>query len=166
MAAILESALPSRLKPYAMALAKFAKDDDGTRVFPSVATVAKLTGRTPRSAQRALVELRTLGLLKALTPAGRYRAIHYQFIREKLPQIDDGQQLPLGLEPPQAFPQRARQKTPHPGDFHRLQQPWVTLASRMGDASVTRSVIDLSRTSTYLRARARNAKANARTDAK
>jgi hypothetical protein len=140
MVAILESALPSWLKPYALALAKFARDD-GTRVFPKVATVAKLTGRKPRAVQYAVAELRGMGLLKALTPAGRYRAIHYQFIREKLPQIHDGEQLPLALdERPQGFPQGHRHKTPRSGDFHRDPQPWVQPGARMGATRCTRSV--------------------------
>lgn len=58
--AILKSALPPHVKLTALAFAKFS-DENGGSVFPSVALVARLTGRTRRTVHRHLVALKAAG---------------------------------------------------------------------------------------------------------
>jgi hypothetical protein len=82
-----QSALAPHLKPLAAALADIA-NDDGTRIYPSVAYVAWLLGRSPRAVQDGLAELREAGVLAvvAFPDGGRGRATHYQMIESALPE--------------------------------------------------------------------------------
>lgn len=127
VSAVFDSALPGWLKPYAAAIASFARDD-GARVFPSLATLARMVGRDRRSARRAVRELRALGLLKVITPAGHHRATTYQFRVTYLPAGDDGAQLPLVMEFPQGFQQLESPKTKARRDFRKT-------STGMGDTS-------------------------------
>ena len=88
--AVLESALPSRLKLVALALADFAASD-GTRVYPSVQTICRMSGRKRRSVQNALAELRELSILRPLDGirGGRNRPNRYSFNVDALPKHDD-----------------------------------------------------------------------------
>jgi hypothetical protein len=82
--AVLESALKPALKPVAVALASVARDD-GSRLFPSVAHVAWLLGRSLRPVQEHLAALRTLGVLVVVRPASPHRATVYRFNVRALP---------------------------------------------------------------------------------
>jgi len=158
---VFNSALPAWLKPYAAACATFAADD-GTRVFPTVARIARMVGKSERSTQRALHALRDRGVLALELGPGHHRAARYRFRVVALPQDGEPDQLPL-------FPQaeliqirrNADDRGPLSTDFHRFPQAWVTPVTVMGDTGVTRSVRDPSRASTNQIARARD-KANAR----
>jgi len=102
VAAVYHSTLPGWLKPYAAACASFAADD-GTRVFPSVARLAKIVGRSDRATQTALHELHRRGVLEVQAAPRQHQATHYRFNAAALPQRSDGTQLPLFR--PQRFPQ-------------------------------------------------------------
>jgi hypothetical protein len=158
---VFDSALPAWLKPYAAACATFAADD-GSKVYPSVARIARMVGKSERSTQRAIHALRDRGVLALEHGPGRYRAARYVFRAIALPHRDEPTQLPLF---PQAEVVTIRRNVDDRGklstDFHRFPQPWVTPVAAMGDTHVTRSVNDPSRTSTHLDA-ARALKANAR----
>ena len=121
---VFESALPAWLKPYAAACASFAADD-GSRVFPSVASIARRVGRSERSTQRAMHELRARGILATKRGPGHHRATSYHFHVVALPHVGEPVQLPLFA---QTFPQARSQKAGRPGDLHRRPQPWVTRA--------------------------------------
>lgn len=101
---VFQSALPAWLKPYAAAFASFAADD-GSRVYPTRARVARMVGRSERSTQRALQELRARGVLALEAPAGQHRAPRYTFRALALPDPGEPSQLPL-------FPQPTRTKIP------------------------------------------------------
>ena len=139
VSAVFGSILPAWLKPYASALASFAADD-GSHVYPSVATLARLVGRSERSAQRALHELRARGVIKREHGPGHHRAPRYHFRAIALPQLGDENQLALF---PQGEVQRPGGKHAEPEVFHT--RPQVLTGHQcpvMGDTSVTRSVSD------------------------
>lgn len=158
IAIVFESVLPARLKPVALACAKFADDNNGTRVYPSIARLARMVGRSTRSVQRAIKELHDRGVLEVLTPARQHQPTHYRLVEATLP-FADGDQFRLF---PQGFPQARSGNAGHFKDFHRHAQGGVTSVSRRGDTGVTRSIRDLSSTSTHLRARERAQQAHAR----
>ena len=81
-----QSALEPHLKPLAAALADIA-NDDGTKIYPSVAYMAWLLGRSPRQIQAGLSELRNLKVLKVVTSTsgGRGHTTEYRLIETKLP---------------------------------------------------------------------------------
>lgn len=60
-----QSALPSRLKPVAAALANEA-DDFGKSIHPSIAYIAWKTSKSERSVQENMAELRAMGALRAI----------------------------------------------------------------------------------------------------
>ena len=62
ISAVFESALKPHLRLTALALANFAADD-GTSIYPSVQTLAKMAGKGPRSIKSDLRALRDLGVL-------------------------------------------------------------------------------------------------------
>lgn len=115
---VLDSALPAWLKPFAVALASFGTDD-GLQIFPSVATVARLAGKSERQAHRALRRLRALGVLEPLSRAHQRAPWSYHFHVEALPQLD-GEQFTL-------FAQGGPAKKPQGNgttrrDFHSLHR--------------------------------------------
>jgi len=140
VSAVFSSSLPAWLKPYATALATFAADDGG-RVYPTVARLARMVGRSDRATQTAIGELRRLGVLTLEAPAGRYRASRYAFHVRALSKF------------PQVRVQKPRPILVGGGDMHRFSQgltgSWVKPTSP--DQSV--------RTSTN-QVRAREAKAS------
>lgn len=99
VATVFASALDLWLKPYAAAFASFAAED-GSRVFPSVARVARMLNRSPRQVHRAIAELREKAILVPESTPTRHLAIRYRFQAEKLPRTTDGRQLVIGF--PQA----------------------------------------------------------------
>jgi len=101
---VLESALPAWLKPYAVAFASFAADD-GSRVYPSVARIARLVGRSERQTKRAVADLRRRRILTVVTPSTHYAATRYMFHAEQLPLGGDGEQIDLFTNV-SSFPQR------------------------------------------------------------
>ncbi len=116
----LDLTIPQGLKLLLVALASFA-NDDGTDVFPSVGTLAKMTSTEPRSVQRGLARLRALGLVKVETAGGGFkRATHYRIIRET-------------LTPASPF---------QPAERVTSVQETLTLTTENPDASVTRIVND------------------------
>jgi hypothetical protein len=146
VSAVFDSTLPAWLKRYAAAYASFAAPD-GSRVYPSRKRVARLVGRSERSTQRAIQELRRRGVLALEAAPVRQQTPRYQFRAIALPQIGDENQLALF---PQAGVQKPGVKQTDPDVFHSHAQgltghgclPW-------GDMGVSRSVSDPSvRTST------------------
>jgi DNA-binding transcriptional MocR family regulator len=113
---VLDSCLPSWLKLYTAALASFAADD-GTSVFPSVRTIARMTGRSERQAARAFRELRAFGVIERIGRAHRYASVEYRINAGALPQLGDPDQLAL-------FPQGARASAPRGkgGVFHSFNR--------------------------------------------
>jgi hypothetical protein len=111
VSAVFESALPAWLKPYAAAYASFAADN-GTRVYPTIGTIALMVGRCERSTQYAIADLRRRHILEPITPAGRHQAPRYRFHAAGLPQVTDGVQLQLLAfsRSPQGFPQAAKNR--------------------------------------------------------
>lgn len=83
---IWQSGLDPHLKPLAAALADIA-NDDGTSIYPSVAYVAWLLGRSERSVQTGLAELRKSCVLKvvAYRYGGRGNTTEYRLIEDNLP---------------------------------------------------------------------------------
>jgi MarR-like DNA-binding transcriptional regulator SgrR of sgrS sRNA len=94
VSAVFDSALPAWLKPYAAAFATFAKDD-GSRVFPTIARVARMVSRSERATQTAVTELRRRHILELVAPPGRHRATQYVFNATALPLAGDGAQMPF-----------------------------------------------------------------------
>lgn len=127
---VFSSALPAWLKPYAAAFASFAADD-GTRVFPTKARVAKMVGRTPRSTQRAITALRTRGVLTQIQPPGRYQAPRYVFDVGKLPYLGQQSLFPVAPGPQSGVLVPLVQ--------HTHGRHWCL---PMGDVGVSRSVSD------------------------
>lgn len=82
--AVLESALRPSLKPTATTLASLARDD-GTRLFPSVAYLAWLRGKSARVIQQDLAALRTARVLVVERPAAPDRPTVYRFDASALP---------------------------------------------------------------------------------
>jgi len=115
---VLDSALPSWLKPFATVLASFGTDD-GLQIFPSVSTVARLAGKSERQAHRAMQRLRALGVIEPLRRAHQRAPWQYQFHVEALPQLD-GEQFALFPQPPSAKKPQGNGK--RPGDFHSLHR--------------------------------------------
>ena len=83
VSAVFESGLPAWIKPYAAVYASFAADD-GTRVYPSVARIAQMVGRSTRRVKAATSVLR-LGVLVIVQPRARYRSNRYRFVLAALP---------------------------------------------------------------------------------
>jgi len=151
VSAVFESSLPAWLKPYAAACASFA-EDDGTRVFPSIALLARMVGRCERATQTAIHELRRRGVLVVAIEPAPYRSRRYVFNAAALPAVtDEPDQLPL-------FPQATKAKAARVEVFHSHAQALTRSPLHpMGAAHCTRSVIDPSFT-THPFARARKGK--------
>ena len=154
VSAVFGSVLPAWLKPYASALASFAADD-GTRVYPTVATIARMVGRCERATQYALRELERRGVLTIVAAPTPRHATRYHFRAVALPQLGDPDQLAL-------FPHPGVHQSRHiprpPDVFHSHAQ--VLTGSGLhprGAVGCTRSVIDPSFTHPQeKRARARS----------
>jgi len=139
VSAVFDSTLPPWLKRYAAAYASFAADD-GSRVYPSRARVARLVGRSERSTQRAIQELRRRGVLALEQAPAQNRTPRYQFRALALPQIGDPDQLGLF---PQAHGQKPGAKPAEPDLFHSHAQVLTGHGCLPGgDMGVSRSVID------------------------
>lgn len=134
VSAVLDSALPRWLRQFAVVLASHG-NDDGSNIFPSVARVARMAGRSERQAARAIKVLRAAGVITAVGHAplrGQQRAVvAYQFHARALPQFGDGDQL--GLFPQPAGPSKRavlngkHRATPKLStDFHRRAQTRVS----------------------------------------
>jgi len=133
--AVFDSSLPAWLKPYAAACASFATDS-GDRVYPSIRRIARMVGKSERSAQRAMHQLRALGVLVQVEGPGHHRAPRYVLRAIALPQLGDPDQLQL-------FPQDTRKKPAPISGIHRFPQPLTGHPCRvMGDTGDARSVID------------------------
>ena len=75
--AVFESALEPHLRLTALAMADFAAKD-GTSIYPSVETVARMTGKQPRAVKNDLRALRELGVLVPDNlRGGRQKTTHY-----------------------------------------------------------------------------------------
>jgi len=139
---VFDSALPTWLKLYAAAFATFAADD-GSRVFPSVARVARMVGRSERSTQRALHELRARGVLTLECGPGHHRAPRYQFRAVALGAPREPDQLPLFPQAVVQKPAKTQRKLREPDFFHTFPQALTRHPCHpMGDTGVTRSVND------------------------
>jgi hypothetical protein len=81
-----QSNLHPDLKPLAAALADIG-NDDGTSIYPSVAYMSWLLGRSTRSVQGNLAKLRHLGVLVTVSDlkGGRYKTTEYRLIESALP---------------------------------------------------------------------------------
>ena len=143
---VFESALPAWLKPYAAAYASFAADD-GSRVYPTIARVARMVSKSERSTQRASQALRDRGVLVLELGAGHHRAPRYQFRAIALPHKGDPDQLSLFST---AGVQHSREKTQEPDVFNSHAQVLTRHRCHpMGDTGVTRSVMDPSVRTTH-----------------
>ena len=87
MSTVWESELPSDEKFVALALADFA-DDDGERIFPSIAYVAWKVGKTERSVYRTIRKLIDAGILTPISGVGGgfKLTVHYRLNESELPQ--------------------------------------------------------------------------------
>jgi hypothetical protein len=81
-----QSVLDPALKPLAAALADIA-NDDGSRIYPSVAYMAWLLGRSERAVQSGLTKLRATGVLGVVRngSGGRGRTTEYRLNISNLP---------------------------------------------------------------------------------
>jgi hypothetical protein len=132
VSAVFDSALPAWLKPYAAACATFAADD-GTRVFPTVGTLARMLSKSERSTQRALNALRARGILVVETAATRYRPTRYRLHVAALPHPSDPLQILLF---PQAALAQTGAKTTKAASFAQFPQGYTG----RGDVGVTPGV--------------------------
>ncbi len=78
------SALDARLKPLAAALAEIASDDGGD-IYPSIAYMAWLTGRSERAVQENLALLREAGVLVIIEEAHHHKTTEYLLVESALP---------------------------------------------------------------------------------
>lgn len=94
-----QSNLESHLKPLAAAMADIA-NDDGSRIYPSVAYLAWLLGKGERSVQQGLAELKALGVLQvvAFESGGRNHPTEYHLIEGNLPQRPSWKEFRKGAE--------------------------------------------------------------------
>ncbi len=76
MVKVWESDLPSSEKFVLLALADHARDD-GSRVYPSIATVARKTGFSERTVQRCMRTLQAMGILTIVKKSVRYGTTEY-----------------------------------------------------------------------------------------
>jgi hypothetical protein len=156
VSAVFESALPPWLKRYATACASFAAED-GTKIYPTMVRLARMTGRSERATQTAVHELIRRGVLIIEAPHTPRRATRYRLNTDALPHRGDPDQLPL-------FQQAARINIPpataasEPGVFHSHAQALTGSGLHpRGEVGFTRSFIDPSFTHPQRkRARARN----------
>jgi len=146
---VFDSALPAWLKPYAAVYASFAAED-GSRVYPSIARVARMVSRSERATQTATTELRRRGVLVVERPRARDRSTRYSFNAAALSWIRENGQFELF---PQAQVQRPGAKHADPEVFHsHPQQLTGSGLHPRGEVGFTRSVSDPSvRTSTKAR---------------
>jgi hypothetical protein len=81
-----QSNLHPDLKPLAAALADIG-NDDGTSIYPSVAYMSWLLGRSTRSVQQNLARLRDLGVLVVVDggAGGRSKSTEYRLVESALP---------------------------------------------------------------------------------
>lgn len=81
-----QSNLHPDLKPLAAALADIG-NDDGTSIYPSVAYMSWLLGRSTRSVQGNLAKLRHMGVLVTVSDlkGGRYKTTEYRLVESALP---------------------------------------------------------------------------------
>lgn len=81
-----QSGLEPELKPLAACLADVA-NDDGTSIWPSVAYMAWLMGRSERQIQTCMQKLREAGVLVVVSggKGGRSKSTEYRMIEESLP---------------------------------------------------------------------------------
>lgn len=87
------SDLPPELKPIAATLADIA-DDDGSRIFPSIAYVAWRLSRTRRSVDDGLAALRDLGVLHVVSQGGgRERVTEYRMLEDMFPKRESWTQF-------------------------------------------------------------------------
>lgn len=136
---VFESDLPAWLKRYAAALATFAADD-GSQVYPTIARLARMVGRSKRSTQRAVHDLIRRGILIVDTPPTPRRAARYHLRAVALPQIGDPDQLALF---PQGGVQTSGRKPSVVDVFHSHAQVLTRHPCHpRGDTRVTRSVSD------------------------
>ena len=139
VSAVFYSDLPAWLKPYAAAYASFAAED-GSRVYPTIARVAKMVSRSERSTKRAIKLLRARGVLALEAGPGPHRAPRYHFRTIALPQIGDENQLALFSTGAVQKPGRTRSD---PEVFHSHPQVLTGRGCHpRGDVGVTRSVSD------------------------
>jgi len=82
---VFSSRLRSSLKLVALYLAKIAQDCDGSRVYPSLQTIANETGKSRPRVSAAVQELREMGVLELVRHGRLGRGCEYQFHAEKLP---------------------------------------------------------------------------------
>jgi biotin operon repressor len=89
---VLESDLSADLRLVTTVLALFG-NDAGERIYPSVARVAHLAGKSRRAVEKQMARLRSMGVLVPITgehggrlPGGRGRSVLYSLDVEALPQ--------------------------------------------------------------------------------
>ena len=136
---VFDSALPAWLKPYAAVYASFAAED-GSRVYPSIARVARMVSRSERATQTATTELRRRGVLIVEQPRARDRSTRYAFNVAALSWIRDNGQFELF---PQGFVSKPGAKQQNAEVFHRYPQQLTGSGLPVwGEVGFTRSVSD------------------------
>jgi len=118
VSAVFDSGLPAWLKHYAAACASFALDD-GSRVFPSMARLARMAGRSERATVTAVHELVRRGILIIETAHTPRRPARYRFNIAALPYLSEPSQLPLF---PQATATKTRVIAPGAASFPQFPQ--------------------------------------------
>ena len=94
MTQVWQSNLPPEQKYILLKLADYA-DDDGGHVYPSVATVARLTGVSERTVQRHLSAMREVGILEVTGQATQHRPTEYRIRGDKLTPLADSGVTPV-----------------------------------------------------------------------
>lgn len=119
-----QSALDPELKPLAAALADIARND-GSKIYPSVAFVAWLLGRSTRSVQSGLSQLRDMEIITTVKPGGgRGNSTEYQMDEGKLPkraswgetraELNHEEPAPFEDKPRNLRQERVKQASPDP----------------------------------------------------
>jgi hypothetical protein len=125
---------PSR-KIVAIKLADVA-NEDGTSIYPSIATVASEAELSERQVQRIMDEFREAGLLVVVKPGGgRNRPTEYRF---DLAAID---RLPDAKPAPEEQPQTEKSSLANGDTMSPFPSETVTSATRNGDTHVTQPVL-------------------------
>jgi hypothetical protein len=148
---IWQSNLHPDLKPLAAALADIG-NDDGTSIYPSVAYMAWLLGRSTRAVQDSLSKLRKLGVLITVSGGrgGRHKSTEYRLSEADLPKRDSWKttQLVRGLQKETTQfatqnhavydikPRSLRHKTTKPTSYKPLVTVSRTVSEPQADAIV------------------------------
>lgn len=140
---IWQSDLHPDLKPLAAALADIG-NDDGTSIYPSVAYMAWLLGRSTRSIQENLSRLRAQGVLVVVSggTGGRSKSTEYRLLEASLPYRDPWRNhagsswFPRNHEACDTKPRSLRRETTNPSS----PEPSSTVSKAKPRAEASRAI--------------------------